>query len=61
MEDFCRWRLIQLFSITTYLNGKEQEIIAVVGASSVGSVGLDKDSGSDAVSVDVCVKNDERL
>ena len=49
--------VIQLFSITTYLNGKEQEIIAVGGASS-GGVGLDliKIPGSDAVSVDVCVK-----
>lgn len=49
--------VIQLFSITTYLNGKEQETIAVGGASS-GGVGLDliKIPGSDAVSVDVCVK-----
>lgn len=49
--------VIQLFSITTYLNGKKQETIAVGGASS-GGVGLDliKIPGSDAVSVDVCVK-----
>ena len=49
--------VIQLFSITTYLNGKEQENIPVGGASS-GGVGLDliKIPGSDAVSVDVCVK-----
>ena len=44
--------VIQLFSITTYLNGKKQETIAVGGASS-GGVGLDliKIPGSDAVSV----------
>ena len=49
--------VIKLFHIKTYSNGKEQEDIPVKEASS-GGVGLNliKIPGSDAVSVDVCVK-----